>query len=233
MEARTYERRLPKKNGENMSVKASTVYRHAGWTLVPWWAAANVIGFGLAAAPVFHNFWTDVPSIAALGRFEPSSAVAGAIAGAIPSFFIGFLQRSVLRRYLPLSRWWIATLAVGMALNHFISDGFPDATDSLIVLLATGALIGAAQWLVLRNQLDSYAWWMLPTVAGWSIGVWIGVSLLNTTDLLLQDWTPWISFQQHGIVAVVASVVYSAMTGLAMVWFLRRNEVNEITENHR
>ena len=107
-----------------------------------WWTLANVVSFGAAAAPMFHNFETHMPTVTVLGTFDPSAAVAGAIAGAVPMALAGYWQRALLRRFLPVSRWWILTLSGGMALNHFVSDGFPDATDPLFALLATGAVVG-------------------------------------------------------------------------------------------
>ena len=139
----------------------------------------------------------------------------------------GYWQRSILRRYIPVSRWWIVTVSGGMALNHFVSDGFPDATDPLFALLATSFVVGVSQWLVLRRQLLSSGWWIPATVVGWSLGVFLGTSLLGQTDLLSEDWSPWLSFREHGLVAVVTALVYSIVTGVTMAWFLIRLQLGE------
>src|SRR3990172_6901275 len=141
---------------------ATKGFTQANWILVLWWFVANVISFGLVGG-AFHNFELLPPSIAGLGRFELWPALFGAVFGAVPSILIGWLQWFILRRPLPVSSWWILTVSAGVGLNHFVSDGFPNARDPIIGLLAGCAVIGVLQWLVLRKQVSSFAWWILAT----------------------------------------------------------------------
>ena len=83
------------------------------------------------------------------------------------------------------------------------------------------------QWLVLRKQVSSFAWWILATVVSWSMGVVLGVSALGASGLLRRPWTPALGFQQHGLVGVILAAVYSILTGVIMVMFLQRNSADK------
>jgi hypothetical protein len=87
------------------------------------------------------------------------------------------------------------------------------------------------QWLVFRKQIASFAWWILATVASWSMGVLIGVSFLDISGLIRKPWTPALGFQQHGLVGIILASVYSILTGIIMVVFLRRNRAGKATGN--
>ncbi len=62
--------------------------------------------------------------------------------------------------------------------------------QALIGGAATGAVIGLAQWLVLRQRLSLTPWWIAITAAGMSVGLALGVGLLGIdttgTTLLLR-----------------------------------------------
>jgi len=197
----------------------------ASRTFVIGWLLANVVTFGFAGG-MFHNFELLPLSFARPGTFDLPAAGFGAIFGFVPSIPIGWLQWLNLRRHLPISRWWILTVSAGVGLNHFISDGFPHSGDLAIGLLAGCAVTGVLQWLVLRRQVRSFAWWILATVAGWSMGVLIGVSLLVATGLIRKPWSPALGFQQHGLVGIILAAVYSLVTGGVMVLLLQRNKAN-------
>ena len=44
----------------------------------------------------------------------------------------------------------------------------------------TGAMIGAAQWLILRNHLALPIWWIPTTALGMAVGLGVGVALLGS-----------------------------------------------------
>jgi hypothetical protein len=52
---------------------------------------------------------------------------------------------------------------------------------------ATGAVIGLAQWLVLRRRLPLTPWWIAVTAAGMSVGLALGVGVfgIDTTGAAL------------------------------------------------
>lgn len=101
---------------------------------------------------------------------------------------IGWLQWLILRRHLPVPRWWILTVSAGIGLNHFVSDDFPNARDPIIGLLAGSAVVGVLQWLVLRKQVNSFAWWIVRCFRRVDLGCWEQkvkvVKLLSVIGLL-------------------------------------------------
>lgn len=132
------------------------------WLTLALWFIANLLGFGFVGA-MFHNFplaFTFPPNISRLGSFRLEAAIAGCFFGFIPALLIGFLQLLILRRHLPLSRWWIISVSAGMGLMHFLADGFENARDLSLAVLLSGLLVGIIQWRLLRPQLSSAAGWI-------------------------------------------------------------------------
>jgi len=112
------------------------------WLTLVLWFLANIVSFGLAGA-FFHNFplaFAFAPDVTHLGAFSLLPAIVGLIFGAIPALLIGWSQWMLLRRSLPLSRWWIVSVSAGMGLMHFLSDGFENARDLSPAVLISGLL---------------------------------------------------------------------------------------------
>jgi len=188
------------------------------------WLLANTLGFGLVGAG-FHNFplaFTFPPIISQLGGFRLEAAIVGFFFGFIPSLLVGFLQRLILRREWPLSRWWIVSVSVGVGLQHFLADGFENARDLSLAVLLSGLLVGVIQWRLLRPHLPSSAGWIVASGLGWSVGWLIGIAILHNTGLLYRPWVPGLDGQTHGILGLAAGLAYSLSTGLFWMWTLRR-----------
>jgi hypothetical protein len=58
--------------------------------------------------------------------------------------------------------------------------GVTTVPDGILGGLATGAVIGLTQWLVLRRMLRLPAWWITATAAGMGLGLALGIALLGT-----------------------------------------------------
>lgn len=97
------------------------------------------------------------------------AALAGLITGAV----IGLAQWLVLRQALPLSPGWIIVTGIGMAVGLAAGValfGTETAGNTLIFRAAlTGLIIGAAQWLLLREHVAMNGWWLLVIAAAWAI----------------------------------------------------------------
>lgn len=155
-----------------------------------WWVlaytAGEIIGFGLGG------------SIAA-GAMQGADQVAGAlavllmigagiVAGAVEGSVVGYAQWLVLRRILPKITWqqWVGATAagavvawiIGMSLGAFsaslnvgeVSDVAVMASAALLGL-ALGALLGTAQWLVLRRYVLGAGWWIYANALAWLLGM--------------------------------------------------------------
>ncbi len=188
------------------------------------WLVANIFSFGLVGA-FFHNFplaFTFPPNLARLGTFGLMPALVGGLFfGAIPALLIDWSQQMLLRRYWPLSRWWIVSASTGVALMHFLSDGFENARDLSVAVLISGLLVGILQWFLLRPQLPSSAWWILANAIGWYLGWVIGIEILRYTGMLYLPWVSGLEVRQHGLLGVTTGFTSGLSTGLLLVWLLR------------
>lgn len=85
---------------------------------------------------------------------------------------------------LDLTFWlrWVATTtittAVGWAAHAFVGAFWH--YELIIWWVIPGALIGSAQWLVLRRRLPAIGWWIFASAIGWGVGGSI-VDLVNKT----------------------------------------------------
>ena len=194
----------------------TTISRPAShWLTLLLWLIANVISFGLVGA-MFHNFplaFTFPPNLTRLGTFSLAPALlGGALFGFVPALLIGFLQRWILRRHLPLSRWWIISVSAGMGLMHFFSDGFENARDLSLAVLLSGLVVGVIQWRMLRPHLPSAVWWIAASGLGWYGGGLMGSAI-------------WINgLEAHGRSGLTTGLMYSLSTGLFLMWRLRNQK---------
>ena len=101
----------------------------------------------------------------------------------IIGLFIGILQYSLLRRYLPHMPWWIAAtllgwlmpLIVGFIFSAILPHGLDPATAWEVLGVALlGMTIALPQWWMLRKRVHNAAWWILANGIGWGM-----VGLLN------------------------------------------------------
>lgn len=100
--------------------------------------------------------------------------VKGALGGLITGAVIGLAEWLVLRQALPALdlRWALATgigMALGLGLGVALFGIETDGNQMILRAAVTGLAIGIAQWLVLREFVDSSAWWVLVMGGGWAI----------------------------------------------------------------
>lgn len=167
------------------------------------WTAATVVGLG---APALF--------FAGAAIFYPVGLLGYTLLPAV-------LQWWVWRRHWSEPGWWIAATTAGVlsgilfGVSYILQDlyiGVRGELDTVLTWSAFGAVLGIAQWLVLRRRFDHAYVWVLANVlswpAGWVIARLIGLAL-NIGDV---DWAD----------PVVRPAVVGAATGLALVWLLRR-----------
>jgi hypothetical protein len=188
---------------------------NVNWLTFMFWLLANVLSFGLVGA-MFHNFplaFTFPPNLTRLGTFGLASALLGGVLfGFVPALLIGFLQRWILRRHLPLSRWWIISVSAGIGLLHFFSDGFENARDLSLAVLLSGLMVGVIQWRLLRPHLASATWWVLASGLGWYVGGLMGSAI-------------WVNgLEAHGRSGLTTGLMYGLSTGLLLGWLLRNQK---------
>jgi hypothetical protein len=118
--------------------------------------------------------------------------------------------------------WWVLASTVGWAAGPILlllSMGRRlDLPGAVIGLVALGAIVGLAQWLVLRLAIPAAGWWVLATAGGIAAGValtwaflWLVARLLGPNGLLglvLSGTAP-------SLVIAVAGAVVGILVGAA------------------
>lgn len=148
------------------------------------------LGTAVLTGVVYELGW-DLTFVIHLG-----SALSLVVIGAA----IGLAQWAVLHQRLPLSAgWWVAVTAVSWViplLPGFLVGGTGMGLTfalGVILGLATGAVVGGLQWLILRQHLPQASWWVLANAVGWLM---------------------------CGAFAPAAIILTSIMTGLTLQWLL-------------
>lgn len=138
------------------------------------------------------------------------AAIGGLVAGAV----IGIGQWLALRQALAVDAWWIiatsAGLAAGLGIGAAVVGAGTDARALVIRAVITGLLVGGLQWMVLRQHLTASGGWIVATAAAWAVG-WLVTRAIGVD--LSRGWT---------VFGASGAVVFAALTGLALVWLLRR-----------
>ncbi len=168
----------------------------------PAWAAA-FLGFPLGGAAATLL----VGPIGSVG----AAVIAGVIAGGV----IGGAQWLALRRLLAASPLWVGATAAGMALGMALGQILlGDSTAQLPLLLrglVVGAVIGAAQAVLLRGIASSPILWGVVVTLGWplawAVSAGIGIDLSRN----------WAVFGSSG------ALVFQLATGLTLAYLIRRS----------
>lgn len=140
-------------------------------------------------------------------------------------FIVGFLQWSVLRQYLTHCADWIlyggAGWSLGYALALVIIQRLNETPlGALIGYAVFGIIIGVMQWPVLRREIRDAVPWVLANVVAWATGFYISQAVLNivaSDDIISQALST-------AVISGVTGLVAGGITGLALVWTVRRPE---------
>ena len=190
-----------------------------GWSLWLRWVLATVAGFTLTrvvGVPVGLIAGSIIAAWAVGGVPEDkmenivSWVVFGVVAYGLAGAATGMMQWLILRRHLKGASWWVLSSALSFAMGAalgFLASGLLEVlgtpTGAFLIIVASGPVVGTAQWVVLRRQVYRAGWWILATSLAWGLG-W-SIELLT------------------GSLAFVASgIVVAAITGAVLVWLLRR-----------
>lgn len=180
-------------NQEHPDTTAETEPVPIGWAFWFQWvlatAAGSLLGLAVAAAVLF----IPVMTLGMFVNFEtlPTWIVmfvsaGSALGGAAVGTTVGIAQRFVLRRHGVQTRHWILASVVGRIVGGYASTVFAltvcygGANGAIVaVLLLHGAVVGFAQWLVLRRRVKRAGWWILASAIGhFSLGTITGRTLV-------------------------------------------------------
>jgi hypothetical protein len=114
------------------------------------------------------------------------AAVPAMLAGALTGAGVGFAQWLFLRRDLQVGPIWILVTAVALAAGLSVGAaavGYETSARSLAIMGAiSGAPVGLAQGLVLRNRFSLWAAWMVAMPVIWAMAWVASASVIDATN---------------------------------------------------
>jgi len=193
---------------DEAKVERSEIGLWLGWTLAT--AGGMLLGF--------------LPTILVVNMFDLGLAqiIVPVLAGTI----IGFSQWIVLRRYVTATSDWIlaggTSWAVGYVLGLLLIQTLPSTIFiGIIGYPLFGLIVALVQWPVLRREIPNIVVWIVASSLGWAAGFWASQAVLSLffTGQLIE---PAVSTT---VIAVTSGLVAGAITGVALVWIVRKPEL--------
>ena len=176
-----------------------------------WWILATSIGW-VTFLIIFEGFsFLLFPSLIASGSL------------------LGFGQWLVLRRHIPLARWWLLASLPGWMLTWSylqVLQGADFIPPQIFLVMGAiggflgGLLGGSLQWLVLRRYIVGAIKWLFPSITGTTIGIvvfwliyWIGLPFEGILSAIGSYLI---------IAAALAGIVHGCITGAGWLWLLHQ-----------
>ena len=138
---------------------------------------------------------------------------------------IGFAQWLVLRRYVTASTRWDWTdgisWAAGYILGLLLIQLLPSTIFAAFIgYFLFGIIVALVQWPVLRREIPQVFTWLLASALAWAVGYWASQAVLSLfTDPVI---APVVG---TAVIAITSGLVAGAITGLALIWIVRKPEV--------
>jgi hypothetical protein len=138
---------------------------------------------------------------------------------------IGFAQWLVLRRYVTASTQWDWTdgisWAAGYILGLLLIQLLPSSVFVVFIgYFLFGVIVALVQWPVLRREIPQVFTWLVASAIAWAVGYWASQAVLSLfTDPLID---PVVG---TAVIAITSGLVAGAITGLALIWIVRKPEV--------
>lgn len=178
-----------------------------GWTLAT--AGGMLLGF-LLSLPLVNVLNLGFAQI-----------IVPVLAGTI----IGFSQWIVLRRYVTAGSQWIladgVSWAFGYILGLFLIQVLPSTVFAgFIGYFLFGVIVALVQWPVLRREIPHILTWIVASALAWAAGFWVSQAVF---PLLFHGPTIAPAASTTAI-AVISGLVAGAITGIALIWIVRKPE---------
>ena len=179
-----------------------------GWTLAT--AGGMLLGF--------------LPTILLINFF--SLALAQIVVPVFAGTLVGLAQWIALRRFLTAHSDWIlaggTSWAVGYVVGLFLIQRMPATLlGGIAGYLLFGAVVAFIQWPLLRREIPSLLVWVLASAVGWTMGFFASQAVLS----LFYNGSLIAPAVSTTVIAVTSGLVAGAITGLALVWIVRRPDV--------
>lgn len=218
--------------------------RPIGLGFLGWWILANVLagvaGTFLAQVVTGHmNVETYNHIIMEVSDIYRIIALKGLTLG----IAIGVFGWLALRRYFPVSLWWVLATGFGWSITyvvgHYLGDSLSEALEAQTyfrigdvslrladILLATiiGSLIGFPQCAAFKRQLGRVEFWILANVAAWAILLIISPIMDFTLKFVeaSQELSRTELMLRWSLAGVWLFAILGLVTGATLLWLLRR-----------
>jgi hypothetical protein len=138
---------------------------------------------------------------------------------------IGFAQWLVLRRFVTASTQWDWTDGISWAAGYILGLLLIQMLPSTVFVVFLGyflfgVIVALVQWPVLRREIPQAFTWLIASAIAWAVGYWVSQAVLSLfTDPLID---PVVG---TAVIAITSGLVAGAITGLALIWIVRKPEV--------
>jgi hypothetical protein len=136
------------------------------------------------------------------------------LGGVLTGAVIGFAQWLLLRRSLGVGLGWIAATSLGLAVGLAVGAmavGYGTARPELMIMGAiSGAFVGIAQGIVLRDRFSLWPAWIVANPPAWALG-WLVSSYVISRNI----------DERFPIFGASGVVVFATITGLLLLAGIR------------
>lgn len=211
-----------------MRSSTAVVHRGQDWTLWRRWVLTNAAcgAIGPAALKTLEDIYLAGSATRATDGLYIVTIVTGL-------FFVAgsMVQWLVLRQHLRPLGWWPVVTIIGAITGWLLVTAFVTSSytyretfrSNLLIFSFMLAVIGVAQWIVLRRHVQSSGWWVLASAIGGAL-IWPAYSVVAATTLAGAATARGVG--SAAIVAValqggVSAAAYAVVTAFALLWLLR------------
>ena len=190
--------------------------KQVGWSFLIWWTGLTIIG-GLVG-----NTIADRLNLGILNWPTDTGILLSMLGSGVFALTVSAAQWILLRRLFSKTAWWLVAGTLGRAVGLLIGSFAivllshqinlqAGLLSSAIYFTLRGAVLGASQWLVLRQWRTKAGWWVLGNAIGWMLG-----------PTLLGLFIPSLTTNAPVISDLISVAIAGAVTGAVLVWILRQ-----------
>ncbi len=190
--------------------------KQVGWSFLIGWTGLTIIG-GLVG-----SYIADRLGLGMLNWPTDTGILLTMVGSGVFALCVSAAQWILLRRLFSKTAWWLVAGTFGrgfgmligsmtiVIISHHINLQ-AGIWSTGIYLTVRGAVLGASQWLILKQWRTKAGWWVLGNAIGWMLG-----------STLLDLFIPSITISAPIISDLISVAIAGAVTGAVMVWILRQ-----------
>ncbi|MCP4401856.1 MAG: hypothetical protein GY801_31720 [bacterium] len=185
------------------------IFSHWNWVVWIQWVVLTTLAWIAAfwalnkIHDVLFNLLTQLSTVS-------GKSLAMAPVGLLFGITISFPQSFLLRKKLAIPRGWTRANALACA----IIWALPWSMDPILHKITVGAVVGFAQWLVLRRKFPGHSWWILAGGISWNVAEFVSQWLQQQRALSMFPGNK----ELFG--AGINGALYGLLTGLGLCYLL-------------